>query len=82
MTPKQMLRLRKKITHREGREFVGYLTPPEVVHLVEKMEGVEITEWSNHQYKNAKENVKKGVGNGTWFYFTLKNPGQFFGLTP
>lgn len=61
---------------------MGYLTPPEIVHLVDKMEGVELTEHSKSQYEHAKEYVKKGIGTGTWFYFKLKNPGQFFGLTP
>jgi len=81
MTPKQIQTLKKKIHHQYDRHLGGYLTPVEIVHVVEKMD-VVLPRWSKVDYERAKENVKKGIGYSMWFYFDVKHVGEFYGLTP
>lgn len=84
MSPKQLQALKKKINWQYGHHMGGYLTPVEIVHIVEKMEEVIIPRNSKveSQYNTAKEQVKKGISDPTWFYFDVKHVGRFYGLTP
>lgn len=71
MTPVQEGKLLVKIKHIEGRNYCGWLTPVEVIHVVEKF-SVILTEYEREQYERAKEKVKKGDCSAYWFYFQKK----------
>lgn len=65
MTPKNEFRMLKKLKPwRNFTQCVGYLTPVEIVYLVEMGCRPE-TDWKVEQ---AKEQIAVGKSQGCWFY--------------
>jgi hypothetical protein len=54
-----------------NNELVGYLTPAEIICLVE--DGYKLTESNRHKEEMARVMLKEGKSGGTWVYFKLKN---------
>lgn len=59
-------RLGRKLRHQRGREWGGYLTPTEVLILVDTLK-VRTNAWWKPD--RQRENKKAGRANPGWFYF-------------
>lgn len=58
----------KKASQYSAKEWCGYLTPNEIVALVDEA-GAKPVESNNHLLQRARGDIKTGTIYCTWFYF-------------
>jgi len=57
----------RKLRRFGGREWCGYLTPAEVVYLLDK--GCKLTETNKYKEELARTWFGSGEGHASWYYF-------------
>jgi len=60
-------RAERKVKHRSGREWCGYLTPSEVVALV--ADGATLVNNHKGELQYLQSEIARGISNPRWTYF-------------
>lgn len=63
-------KIHKTLCHARQQEFVGYLTPVEILYLEQLgIQRPQNGSMSECYLERAREQVKRGESGGSWFYF-------------
>lgn len=60
----------RKIKRYNDRQFGGYLTPCEIIAIMDN--GGVVTDYGKSFVGYAEKHKKHGTGNPFWFYFTIR----------